>query len=280
MELDLTVGALTFRARRAGPQDAPVVLLLHGFPQTSRCWSAQLTALADSGYRAVAVDQRGYSSGARLDAPEAYALPDLVGDVLGMIDALGVDAVDLVGHDFGGSVAWAVAGHHPDRVRTLTVASTPHPLAFVRAYQVPAGTSDQKERSGYMRALRESPRGQIEAQLLADDGAGLRLVFTGLPDEAVDAHVEALGDPGALVAAVDWYRSMSAKASAAVPPCPVPTLYVWSDADPAIGRDAALATEQHVTGPYRFVVLEGVGHWIPELAPDRFTGLLLEHLRR
>ena len=276
---DLAVGGLTFRARTAGPEDGRVVLLLHGFPQTSVCWTAQLIALAESGYRAVAVDQRGYSPGARPDDPAAYAMPNLVDDVLGIIDALGAGAVDLVGHDFGGSVAWTVAGHHPDRVRTLTVASTPHPLAFVRAYQAATGSSDQNERSGYMRAFRENPRGHLEAQLLADDGAGLRFVFAGLPDESVDAHVEALTAPGALVAAMDWYRAMSAKASAAVPPCTVPTLYVWGDADPAIGRDAAVATEQHVTAPYRFVVLEGVGHWIPELATDRFTALLLEHLQ-
>jgi pimeloyl-ACP methyl ester carboxylesterase len=294
--LDLAVGPLTFRAEVAGPEDAPVVLLLHGFPQTSHCWSAQLPGLAAAGHRAVAVDQRGYSPGARPDDPAAYAMAHLVDDVLGVIDALGVDDVDLVGHDFGGSVAWTVAGHHPERVRTLTVASTPHPGAFVRAYQASGsgsaggssapgksgrsgGSSDQNARSGYMRTFRETPRGQIEAGLLADGAAGLRAVFSGLPDATAEAHVEALRDPGALVAAVDWYRAMSAKASATVPPCPVPTLYVWSDADPAIGRDAAVATEQHVTGPYRFEVLEGVGHWVPELAADRFTGLLLEHLR-
>ena len=279
---ELAVGGYTFRARTAGPEEAPVVLLLHGFPQTSRCWTAELAALADAGYRAVAVDQRGYSPGARPDDPAAYAMPHLVDDVLGLVDALGGGPVHLVGHDFGGSVAWTVAGHHPDRVRTLTVASTPHPLAFVRAYQAgeTGDSSDQNRRSGYMRAFRETPRGELEAQLLADGGAGLRLVFAGLPEAAVDAHVRDLSEPGALVAAIDWYRAMSAKASAAVPPCAVPTLYVWGDGDPAIGRDAAVATADHVTGPYRFEVLEGVGHWIPELAPDRFTSLLLEHLGR
>ena len=276
--LELAVGALTFRARSAGDDGAPIVLLLHGFPQTSLCWTAQIVALAESGYRAIAVDQRGYSPGARPEDPSAYAMPDLIGDVLGMIDVLGVDSVDLVGHDFGGSVAWGVAGHHPDRVRTLSIASTPHPLAFVRAYQGSTGASDQNQRSGYMRAFRENPRGALEEQLLADDAAGLRLVYSGLPDESVDAYVAAFSEPGALVAAIDWYRSMSAKVSAAVPPCTVPTLYVWSDGDPAIGRDAAVATEQHVIGPYRFEVLEGVGHWIPELAGERFTALLLEHL--
>ena len=277
---ELAVGGYTFRARTAGPEEAPVVLLLHGFPQTSRCWTAELAALADAGYRAVAVDQRGYSPGARPDDPAAYAMPHLVDDVLGLVDALGGGPVHLVGHDFGGSVAWTVAGHHPDRVRTLTVASTPHPLAFVRAYQAGAtgDSSDQNRRSGYMRAFRETPRGELEAQLLADGGAGLRLVFAGLPEAAVDAHVRDLNEPGALVAAIDWYRAMSAKASSAVPPCAVPTLYVWGDGDPAIGRDAAVATADHVTGPYRLVALEGVGHWIPELAAERFTSLLLDHL--
>jgi pimeloyl-ACP methyl ester carboxylesterase len=278
---ELAVGGHTFRARTAGPPDGPVVLLLHGFPQTSRCWTAELAALADRGYRAVAVDQRGYSPGARPDDPAAYAMPHLVDDVVGIFDALGGDPVHLVGHDFGGSVAWTVAGHHPDRVRTLTVASTPHPRAFVRAYQAGAGdSSDQNRRSGYMRAFRETPRGELEAQLLADGGAGLRLVFAGLPDAAIDAHVRDLSEPGALVAAIDWYRAMSAKASAAVPPCAVPTLYVWGDSDPAIGGDAAVATADHVTGPFRFEVLAGVGHWIPELAAERFTSLLLDHLPR
>jgi pimeloyl-ACP methyl ester carboxylesterase len=279
----LAVGGHTFRARTAGPADGPVVLLLHGFPQTSRCWMAELAVLAGAGYRAVAVDQRGYSPGARPDDRAAYAMPHLVDDVLGVVDALGGGPVHLVGHDFGGSVAWTVAGHHPDRVRTLAVASTPHPRAFVRAYQAGAGdggASDQNRRSGYMRAIRETPRGELEAQLLADGGAGLRLVFAGLPEAAVDAHVRDLSEPGLLVAAVDWYRAMSAKASAAVPPCAVPTLYAWSDGDPAIGRDAAVATADHVTGPYRFEVLEGVGHWIPELAAGRFTSLLLDHVAR
>ena len=277
--LQIDTNGLTFRARVAGPEDGRVVLLLHGFPQTSRCWAAQLDALATAGYRAVAVDQRGYSPGARPDDPAAYAMDHLIDDVLGIVDALHADQVDLVGHDFGGSVAWTVAGHHPDRVRTLTIASTPHPVAFVRAYQARDATpSDQNRRSGYMRAFREAPRGQIEAQLLADGAAGLRQAYAGLPEASIAAHIEDMSAPGVLVAAVDWYRAMSAKASVAVPPCPAPTLYVWSDRDPSIGRAAADATEELVTGPYDFVVLEGVSHWIPEQAAATFTPLLLAHL--
>jgi pimeloyl-ACP methyl ester carboxylesterase len=270
-----TADGLVFTARVAGPDDGSPVLLLHGFPQTSRCWAAQLDALAAAGFRAIAFDQRGYSPGARPDDVAAYKPAALVADVLHVADACGVDRFDLVGHDFGGMVAWMVAGHDPDRVRTLTVASTPHPAAFKASYQ---GSSDQNERSGYMRSFRAAERGATEAQLLADGAAGLRSVYAGLAPDAVEEYVAVLGQPGALVAAIDWYRSMSGTASAATPPASVPTLYVWSDQDPSLGRDAAEATAALVTGPYRFEVLEGVGHWIPEQAADTFTGLLIEHL--
>ena len=288
--IEIRSNGLTFQARVAGPEDGRVVLLLHGFPQTSRCWAAQLDALAAAGHRAVAVDQRGYSPGARPDDPEAYAMRHLVDDVLGIIGALGTEQVDLVGHDLGGAVAWTVAGHRPNKVRTLTIASSPHPLAFVQAYQATAAaagdeagagtgdTSDQNRRSGYIRAFKEDPRGQTEAHLLADGAARLRQAYTGLPEASIAAHVEDMSAPGLLVAAVDWYRAMSAKASVAVPPCPVPTLYVWSDADPSIGRAPAEATADLVTGPYEFVILEGVSHWIPEQAASTFTPLLLDHL--
>jgi len=132
---------------------------------------------------------------------------------------------------------------------------------------------------GYMRAFREGERGALETSWLADDAAVLRGLFAGLPAEAVDAHLAVLREPGALVGAVDWYRAMSGRTSAATPASAVPTLYVWSDDDPALGPAAAEATADLVTGPYRFEVLRGVGHWIPELASAAFTELLLAHLR-
>lgn len=276
MSVEIRTEQWSFRARVAGPEDGPPVLLLHGFPQTSRAWLAVMEVIAGVGRRAVAFDQRGYSPGARPDDPAAYAPELLVADVLEVADALGWDRFDLVGHDFGGSIAWMVAGHHPDRVRTVSVASTPHPAAFRASYR--SGGGDQHRRSGYMRTFRESPRGEPEAALLADNSALLRAAYAGLPPEVVDGYVADLSEPGALVAAVDWYRAMSGASSAATPPSAVPTLYVWSDQDPALGRDAAEATAELVTAPYRFEVLEGVNHWIPELAADRFSRLLLEHL--
>ena len=273
-----TAEGLTFRARVVGPEEGRVIVLLHGFPQTSRCWTSQLDALAGRGYRAVAFDQRGYSPGARPAEVDAYKPDRLVGDVLGVADTLGVDRFDLVGHDFGGMVAWMVAGHHASRVRTLTVASTPHPAAFRAAYE--NTDAEQNKRSEYMRTFRAGDRGAMEQGLLANNAAALRSIYAGIEPAIVDDYVSVLSKPGALVAAVDWYRAMSGKASAATPAASMATLYAWGDQDAALGRTAAEATAELVTGPYRFVVLEGVGHWIPELAADRFNPLLLEHLAR
>jgi pimeloyl-ACP methyl ester carboxylesterase len=273
-----TAAGLTFRARATGPDGGRLVLLLHGFPQTSRCWTTQLDALAGAGYRAVAFDQRGYSPGARPTDVAAYKPALLVGDVLAVADALDASQFDLVGHDFGGMVAWMVGGHHPDRVRTLTVASTPHPAAFRSSYK--SGGSDQGKRSEFMRDFRAGERGEMERALLADGAAGLCAIYRGLDASFVDEYVAVLSEPGALVAAIDWYRSMSGSASAATPAAAMPTLYAWGDQDPALGRTAAVATADLVTGPYQFEVLDGVGHWIPELAAVRFTPLLLDHLAR
>lgn len=128
--ITIPVGDLVFDALATGPAAGELVMLLHGFPQTGYAYSSQLAALGSAGYRAVAPDQRGYSPGARPAAAEAYAMSNLVSDVIGMADALGREEFHLVGHDWGGAVAWVTATRFPRRVRTLTVLSTPHFAAF------------------------------------------------------------------------------------------------------------------------------------------------------
>jgi pimeloyl-ACP methyl ester carboxylesterase len=275
-ETRIAVGDLTFDARIDGPEGGMGVLLLHGFPQTSLAWSAALPALAGAGYRACAFDQRGYSPDARPAEVEAYRIPDLVGDVLGVADALGFDRFHLVGHDWGGAVAWQVAGRHADRVLTLTVVSTPHPAAFGAALAGELG-GDQQQRSGYIEMFR-APDSQD--QFLANDAQGLRMLFgvSGMPEGGGDRYIEALGTPEALGAALNWYRAADLTLVEGVGPITMPTMYVWSTEDPALGREPAEATGAHVAGPYRFEVLEGVGHWVPEAAPDRMNALLIDHL--
>jgi pimeloyl-ACP methyl ester carboxylesterase len=273
---DIAVGALTFDALADGPEDAELVLLLHGFPQTSVSWRDQITALAAAGYRAVAPDQRGYSPRARPADVAAYALPELVGDVVGLADALGAERFHLVGHDWGGAVAWHVAGRHPERLRTLAVVSTPHPEALRRAYRGELG-GDQAERSGYMAFFREP---DSQDRLLENDAALFRLLFagSGMPEGRERPYVEALGTPDALGAALNWYRAASVADAEGLGPITTPTLYVWSTEDVALGTEAAEATAGCVEGPFDFAVIEGVSHWIAEQAPDRLNRLLLDHI--
>lgn len=255
------------------------MLLLHGFPQSSHQWRYQMPALAAAGWRAVAPDQRGYSPRARPQDVAAYHVEHLIADVLATADHFGAERFHVVGHDWGGLVAWLVGARHPERVASLTAVSTPHPLALLRALSSPSG--DQAWRSAYVTFLRQPIL--PEQLLLANEGAGLRALFvnTAYSDRpAMEHYVARLRETGALTAALNWYRALDVST---VPPdmaapIKVPTLFVWSTDDPALGREAAEATVDHVAGPYRFVELGGVGHWIPEEAPDELNRLLLEHL--
>jgi pimeloyl-ACP methyl ester carboxylesterase len=270
--LELAVGPLTFVARADGPAGGPLVLLLHGFPETSYSWRHQLRALGAAGYRAVAPDQRGYSPSARPGDVAAYHPERLVEDVIGMAGSLGADRFHLVGHDFGGLVAWHTAARHADVLATLTVVSTPHPRAVARSI---LEGGEQREKSSYMLFFR-SP--DAEPFFLDDDAAGLRGLFSATGVTDVDDYVRVLTDPGAMTAALNWYRALDRVVIERMGPITTPTLFAWSTEDPALGRVAAEETAGYVEGPYRFEVLEGIGHFIPEEAPDELNGLLLEHL--
>jgi pimeloyl-ACP methyl ester carboxylesterase len=270
--VELAVGELVFDARADGPEDGELVLLLHGFPQTSFSWRHQLPALGAAGYRAVAPDQRGYSPRVRPQDLTSYRAERYVEDVIGLADALGAERFHLVGHDFGGFVAWDVASHHAERLSTLTVVSTPHPAPFSKSI---LEGGEQRDRSSYMLFFR-SP--EAEAFFLDNDAAGLRGLYEASGLTEFDEYVRALTQPGAMTGALNWYRAVDRSAAAGIGPITVPTLYVWSTNDPALGREAAEATAGQVEGPYRFEELEDVSHWIPEEAPDALNRLLLGHL--
>jgi len=301
----IAVGDFIFDGLAAGPAGGDPVILLHGFPQTSYAFRHQIEALAAAGYRAVAPDQRGYSPDARPAAVTDYALPELVGDVIGIADALGFETFHLVGHDWGGAVAWVLAASHPDRVRSLTVLSTPHPAAFAAALANPNG--DQAARSSYFGAFRAAG---AEQRLLADDAAFLRQVLDGVGRDAIDRYLGVLGTPAAIGAALNWYRASAVEpagtaaearfapratgtlgdgeraAALGTESAPaagtlevhVPTLYVWGTEDRYFGRAAAEATGRWVSGPYRFAPLRRAGHWLMERATREVDELLLDHL--
>jgi pimeloyl-ACP methyl ester carboxylesterase len=265
-------GDLLIDAVAAGPTDGDPVLLLHGFPQSSSMWLPQLDALAAAGFRAVAPDQRGYSPRARPADVAAYGIADLGDDVLAIADGLGAERYSVVGHDWGAVVAWYLAALRPERVASLTALSVPHPAAFALSLASPDG--DQRRRSSYIAFFQKTG---LAERVLSAGGLSLMLRATRYPGD-VGERVRAMSQPGALTAALNWYRAVDVALLGGVGRIQVPTLFVWSTGDEALGREGAEATAGYVDGPYRFEVLDGVSHWIPEEVPGRLNRLLLAHL--
>jgi pimeloyl-ACP methyl ester carboxylesterase len=279
LEQITTAPHLTFDALVVGERGAPLVLLLHGFAESMHCWRAQITALSDMGYRAIAPSQRGYSPGARPDPRDAsnYTIDRLMDDAIAIVEESGYGdkRFHLVGHDWGGSIAWALADRYSQRIASLTVLSRPHPNSFNRALQMVDG--DQAHRSRHHKAFLEPNAADV---VLADDAKWLRerLAANGMPQAAIDEHLAVLGNKPAMEAALAWYRARGA-IRGPLGPIRVPTLYIWGDADDTVGRMAAEGTVDFIAAPYRFQVLPGVGHFAADQVPDRVSELLLEHLR-
>ena len=269
---------LTFDALAAGKPGGPLVLLLHGFAESMQCWHAQVEALADAGYRAIAPSQRGYSPGARPDVRDTanYHIDRLMDDAMAIVAASGYGArrFHLAGHDWGGSIAWSLADRYPERIASLTVLSRPHPNAFNRALQMPDG--EQAQRSRHHRWFLEPDAAEI---VLADNAKWLRerLAANGVPEAAIAEHLAVLGNKDAMEGALAWYRARGA-IRGPLAMIKVPTLYIWGDADDTVGRLAAEGTVDFVSAPYRFEVLPGVGHFAADQAPARVSELMLAHV--
>jgi pimeloyl-ACP methyl ester carboxylesterase len=251
------------------------VVLLHGFPQPNTSWDAVITRLTAHGYRCLAPNQRGYSPGARPLRRRDYRMSELVDDALALIDGCGADRVHLVGHDWGAAVGWGVALRQTGRLASFSAISIPHPVAFLRA--IP--TSRQGLASWYM-YVAQLPR-LPERLLLGRDGRGTRiagaLLRSGQSAERAERDTLAMLEPGALTAALNWYRAMLLSDSDEIKHrVRVPTMYIWSDGDTAITAKPAYDTAKYVAGPYRFETIRGASHWLPDEEPDTVADLLLE----
>jgi pimeloyl-ACP methyl ester carboxylesterase len=188
------------------------------------------------------------------------------------MDARGTQRFHLVGHDWGGSLAWLIADRWPERLASLTMLSRPHPASFARALAMPDG--EQAYRSRHHREFLDPAAGP---RLLADDAAWLRarLARNGVPEAAIAAHLSVIGSPPAMEAALAWYRARGERQP--VGPTKVPSLFIWGDADDTVGQAAAEGTGEFIAADYQFAVLPGVGHYAADQVPERVTALLLDH---
>jgi pimeloyl-ACP methyl ester carboxylesterase len=271
--MEIHANGLRFETLLAGPDDGETVILLHGYPQSAASWRETMEWLAGRGYRSIAPNLRGYSPGANPPEASAYSMGHLVGDVLGIADAQGVERFHLVGHDWGGALAWAVAGAHPTRLLSLTVLSTPHTAALLETLRRP---TTQSLRSAYMRffRIRRVPEAMLNFANLTPAGLGLQL--TRLPRSAWRRDRAQLQRVGGLHGPLNWYRG-AAKGSMRPQRTTVPTMYIWGRRDPFLGRHAAELTAKYVTGPYRFEEISA-GHWIVDRNAGDLQRLLGQHL--
>jgi pimeloyl-ACP methyl ester carboxylesterase len=265
---------LTFDVRDEGPEDGTPVVLLHGFPERSSCWRSVAPLLHEAGLRTYAPDQRGYSPGARPAGRRAYAVPELVADVVALVEEIGTP-VHLVGHDWGSMVGWGLAASRPELVSSWTAVSVPHPAAFTKAMR----TTRQGLHSWYM-GLFQLPL--VVEQLARWEGGpvdqGLRR--TGMTREEVARFRTEIVEYGALPHALGWYRALplSAGGNGFGRRVRVPTTMVWSTGDSAIVRPGVDWTERYVEAPYELVVLDGVSHWIPTHAPEPLVEAILARI--
>jgi pimeloyl-ACP methyl ester carboxylesterase len=251
------------------------VLLLHGFPDSSHVWRHQVPALVGAGMRVVVPDLRGFGESAKPQEVEAYALRRLVGDVVAILDALELERAHVVGHDWGAGLAWAVAGFVPDRVERLVVLSVGHPNTNRQP------SVEQREKSWYM--LLFQFEGIAEELLRRDDWRLAREWMRGEGD--CERNLEQLARPGALTAALNWYRAnvhpqRELGERAAFPSIAAPTLGLWSSGDNYLLEEPLLRSGEFVTGGWRYERIDDASHWLQLDQPERVNELLLDFFGR
>ena len=273
-------GAVTLHVRELG--NGPLVILLHGFPDCSYTWRHQLPALADRGFHAVAPDLRGYDGSSKPKGVSSYSVSALAGDVAGLVTALGAEQADVVAHDWGGGAAWTFAMLHPERLRRLAILNAPHPVTLLRHLR----SLQQLKRSWYMFAFQLPV--MPELGLARNDFASLRAVFRtasvrpgAFTDEDIERHIDALRPPGALTAAINYYRAAFRNVGPnALRPRRIdhPVLVLWGDQDRFLGPELAEPGSEW-TPSARVRHVPEAAHWIqhdvPELVNDelvRFFG--------
>lgn len=268
---EIQANGMRFRCREAGTGGEPV-MLLHGFPETSRMWLPLLERLGAEGFHVLAPDQRGYSPGARPQGIANYGYADIASDVFALADALDWPCFHLAGHDWGAGAGWSAIAVDPSRIVSWTALSVPHLAAFGKAIR---RDPDQAQRSGYIGFFREP--GAAEAAFAADGYALLQAVWSECDEATKAEYLEVFSQPGALTAALDWYRGTRGidpdDPRVHFGPVATPTLLIWGSRDVAVGRASVEAGHAFMTGPYRFVELDA-GHWLMQ----EVTGCILREI--
>lgn len=272
-KIEIKARGLTFEALTDGPEDGPLLILLHGLPRNSWEWHHQIPPMAAMGFRVVAPDLRGFCAGARPLGVEAYHVKEYAQDVREIADALGGEGAPfhLMGTSIGATMAWRLAADTPERVLSLACLNIPHQGAFFEASQKSEGNAkEQREKFSYFKDSSKDGNERAMFHRMLDS--------QGMPEEETEPYRTALDSDEALEAVYNYYRAIPLWQRDRVAKVPMPTLFIWPPGSGNISRAAAEATANQVTGPYRFEIVEDVHQPILQAAPEILNKILLEHL--
>jgi pimeloyl-ACP methyl ester carboxylesterase len=272
---DVRANGFTFRCRLSGSAGEPIILL-HGFPETSDAWSELMNRLPRGRYRCLAPDQRGYSPGARPLEVDQYSLDRIAADVIALADELGFQRFHLIGHDWGAAAGWTVVRDHAERVGSWTALSVPHVASYGAGFDHP----EQRDRAAYIKEFLEPGKG--EEELSRNGFERLHRAWSQYCPEKTHEYESVFSQPGALTAALNWYRATFGDTSRrqrafAGFDVHTPTLTLWGNGDPSVARPATLMEKDFMKGPYRFVELDA-GHWLMHERPDDCIREITAHL--
>lgn len=270
---ELSANGMTFRCRVCGLENSgEPVILLHGFPETSHLWEGILTALASRGYRCLAADQRGYSPKARPKEIASYRIDRIASDAIALADTLGFQKFHLVGHDWGAGCGWTVVQLYPDRVNSWAALSIPHMAAFDTAKKT---DPDQKRRSWYM-GFFQIPVIPETAFGLAVAGKGGSLWKSSSPEEVAD-YLAVFKTYSGRNATINWYRA-NKDLPVQYSDVFLPTLFIWGNRDPVIGRAGVNLTRQYMKGEYSLLELDA-GHALVQEKAEQVKQAILDHIQ-
>jgi len=279
-ETYITTNGIRLHTVMAGPQSGPPVVLLHGFPETWRCWIRQLPALVNAGCRVIIPDQRGYNLSDKPKGIKNYRISTLVDDIVGLIDALEYEKVNLVGHDWGAVVAWTLANTYPERLHRLSIMNAPHPAVVKRFLQ---RDLEQLRRSWYIFffQLPWLP----EAGMRRDNWRGAEYALRGsgkihtFTNEDIEKYKEAWSQPGAMTAMINWYRAaLQYQPPVLKDPCiKVPTLMMWGMQDFALSHRMARPSMDYVDEG-NLILFPEATHWVQRDAADEVNHYLIDFL--